>query len=119
MNSSFGRGFNKGFRQSFNNFNKSNFSSFSFNNKNGFSFLNSNLNSQKFKINFANKCFMTKAMFLNSNFNLVGLGSKVLAGEIKNGIELEQLDPESNSLSLGDGMAQVCGLFLVRHGNII
>ena len=120
MNYTFGRGFSYGFK---NNFGKFNFSTFnkSFNNKNAFKMFNSNLNSQTFKINFSNKYFMTKAVFLANNPNLLnnaGLGSKMLVGEVKNGMELDNLDSDITTLSSGDGMTQVSGLFLVGRGKI-
>ncbi len=118
MNSTFGRGFSQGFK---NNFNKRNFSSFfknSYNNKSVFNLLNSNINSQVFKMQLANKCFTSKAIFLSNHSNLINMGSKLLSGECKNGLELEKLENE-DSTKVGDGLTQLQGLNLIQHGKVI
>ena len=78
---------------------------------------NSSTNSLKFKINFSNKCFMSKVYFMDSHpriINELSLGSKMLSGEVKTASELEQL--EKDAMSMGEGMSLVQGLFVIRHG---
>jgi hypothetical protein len=116
MNSSYGRGFSYGYKH----FSSKSFSTFfkqNSNNKNMFNMFNSTLNSQKFKINFSNKCFMSKAYFLDNHPGMISelsLGSKMLSGEVKSASELEQIEKEA--INMGEGMSLVQGLFLIRHG---
>jgi hypothetical protein len=118
MNSSYGRGFSYGYKH----FNSKGFSTFfkqNSNNKNIFNMFNSSTNSQKFRMTFSNKFFMSKAYFLVNHAGLltsVCLGSKMLSGEVKVANELEQIDKEA--IHVGEGMSPVQGLFLVRHGKI-
>ena len=117
MNSTFGRGFSYGYRQTFNKKNSSTFFKHTFNNKSVFNVYNTSTNSQKVLINFSNKCFIDRAIFLDNNPSLVKtdiLGSKTLSGEMKNGAESEKL--ENDAIKVGDGLSMLQGLFLVRHG---
>ena len=110
MNSSFGRGFKTCFgRKNFSSFYKSNY-----NNKRILKFFQTNINSPFMKMQMANICFSSKALFLNNNQHSTVLGSKSLTGEAKNGVEIESFNNEEDKL--GDGMTQNQGLILVKQG---
>lgn len=125
MNYTFGKGFNYGFKSSFNSKNKFNFSTFfknSYNNKNAFNLINSNINSNKFKINFSNKYFIDKAHFLTRNkAAFCGdsiLGSRMLVGEANMGEEMESVDTEVDPMMKCDNLIMQNGFFLLKNGKI-